>query len=141
MHWQCTATLRCRYAEAAAALRSHISLGGAGRAQELLATATQRQMQQEQGHYDMDALHKASAETGAGASDQCSAPAFRHLDCAEFVHSALAVADLPGKGWGLVATKAIAAGQLVMAVRAEQMAYTVSAWLCPPLPVPTPSLR
>ncbi len=123
--------MRCRYAEAATALRTHIALvAGSEQAQDLLARATERQKQQEQGQYDMDALREASAGVGAGASGQPGAPAYRHLDCAEYVHGAVTVVDMPGKGRGLVTTQALKAGQLVMAVRAEQVSCTVSAWPC-----------
>ncbi len=103
-------------------------MAGSEQAQALLARATELLEQQEQGQYDVDALY-AAALAGtrvALAAAQPGAPALLLLDCAEYVHRALAVAEVPGQGRGLMATELIKAGQLVMAVRAEQIASAVS---------------
>jgi hypothetical protein len=109
-------------------------------AKELLATATAREQQQKQGRHDPDDMEKLAETDEAAVTAQWDAKlsavdagtytqmlgAFRHLDCAEYVHSALAVVDLPGKGRGLVVTKAVKAGQLLIAERADQVSYSVS---------------
>jgi glutamine phosphoribosylpyrophosphate amidotransferase len=77
--------------------------------------AAARAREQQAGDYGFGAMHKA---TLSAPRDAHGLQTVHRLDCADYV-GPVRVEQVPGKGRGLVATRDVAAGELVLAVKAD----------------------
>ncbi|KAG2496338.1 hypothetical protein HYH03_005568 [Edaphochlamys debaryana] len=106
-----------RFSEAATACKAATqssTQAPAADARVLLSEVRRRAAEAERGQYDE--MYRVAA-----ASTASNTPSFEgHADYV----GPVSIVDVPGKGRGLVATKAVKAGTLLMAVRADAITYT-----------------
>jgi hypothetical protein len=135
----------CRYSKAHAALLSlltkHPDVPNRKELQALADSAAARAQEQDQGQYDMGAMHKAADTTSHHFCRIKTAVRVHRFECADYV-GPLRMEQIPGKGRGLVATRSVAAGELVLAVKAdaiqafEEVRHQINTaqhrkWTCP----------
>lgn len=123
-------TVACRYADAVDALSSpHAGASPADiqAMQTLIDNAQVRLQEQQHGKFDFAAMHrlaapKAAAVASSGLEGAIHAASVTRLrDYADYVSPTLRVAVLPGRGRGLLATRALQPGELLMAVHADDI--------------------
>jgi hypothetical protein len=83
--------------------------------QALLDKAAARTREQQNGEYNMRAMYKKAKAGGHHSSRQLHR--FEHADYI----GPIQLVRIPGKGRGVVTTRSVAAGELVLAVKADDM--------------------